>query len=503
LAQAQQQKPQRPSEDRPINSANFVVKWQPNAGPQTQARDTLADITGFGGRAGGGKSNLLVGLAATQHLKSIIFRREAVQVEDLFSKLKEVVGNDGTRQSPRPRWESADGKQRITLAGLKDPGDWEDWKGHEFDFMGFDEVTEILETQVRYLMGWNRTTVKGQRCRIVFTFNPPTSQEGMWVLEFFAAWLDPNHPNPAQPGELRWYAMLDGKETEVQNGEVLEYKGESIKPKSRTFIPASLADNPYLKDTDYGSTLQALPEPLRSQLLYGDFQAGVKEDIWQVIPSAWVEAAQARWSSSPPTELHQLGVDVARGGQDYTVIIPRHGMWFGKPVKIAGKDTPDGDTAASQVVKYYQRGATVNVDVIGYGSSCYDVLKGQLGEDVAIPINVASRADNNAMDKSGKLKFINLRAQIYWQFREALDPRSGSGIALPPGKEIKQDLCSAKWTLLKEGIKIESKLDIKPRLGRSPDVGDALLLAWYTKQVGEFGYLDEGVSEFLLDFRGI
>ena len=35
--------------------------------------------------------------------------------------------------------------------------------------------------------------------------NPPTRPEGLWILQYWAAWLDPLHPNPARPGELRWY----------------------------------------------------------------------------------------------------------------------------------------------------------------------------------------------------------------------------------------------------------------------------------------------------------
>jgi hypothetical protein len=52
---------------------------------------------------------------------------------------------------------------------------------------------------------------------------------------------------------------------------------------SRTFIPARLADNPYLGE-DYRRTLNLLPEPLRSQLLYGDWKAGQIDDAYQLIP---------------------------------------------------------------------------------------------------------------------------------------------------------------------------------------------------------------------------
>ena len=48
--------------------------------------------------------------------------------------------------------------------------------------------------------------------------------------------------------------------------------------------------------TDYLDRLQNTPEPLRSQLLYGDFGISQVDDLWQVIPTAWVRAAQARWN---------------------------------------------------------------------------------------------------------------------------------------------------------------------------------------------------------------
>jgi hypothetical protein len=69
---------------------------------------------------------------------------------------------------------------------------------------------------------------------------------------------------------------------------------------SRTFIPSRVSDNPYLMGTGYMTQLQSLPEPLRSQMLYGDFHAGVQDDPWQVIPTAWVEAAMARWKRPRP-----------------------------------------------------------------------------------------------------------------------------------------------------------------------------------------------------------
>jgi hypothetical protein len=54
--------------------------WNPLPGPQTIAYQTLADVTGYGGAAGGGKTDLALGLAITAHQKSLILRREAVHL---------------------------------------------------------------------------------------------------------------------------------------------------------------------------------------------------------------------------------------------------------------------------------------------------------------------------------------------------------------------------------------------------------------------------------------
>ena len=124
------------------------------------------------------------------------------------------------------------------------------------------------------------------------------------------------------------------------------------------------------------ATLQSLPEPLRSQMLYGDFQAGIEDDAMQVIPTAWVELAQARWRKPDKLEpMDSLGVDVARGGRDQTILARRYGMWFDEPLTYPGKATPDGPTVAGLAIAARRDEAVIHIDVIGVGSSPYDFLK--------------------------------------------------------------------------------------------------------------------------------
>lgn len=441
-------------------------------GPQSDAYYSAADELFYGGSAGGGKSDVLLGMALTAHAKSIIFRREYPQLKDIIKRCSEVIGSHGRFNGQG--WRLKDGRS-IEFGAVQYEHNVNRYMGRAHDLKAFDELPNFTEFQYRFLIGWNRTTKVGQRVRVVGAGNPPTNADGEWVIRRWAAWLDNQHPNPAKSGELRWFAVIDGEDTECDSSKPFTYKNEVIKPKSRTFIPARLTDNPYLMATDYGSTLQAMPEPLRTQLLYGDFNVSMEDNPWQIIPTQWIELAQARWrkTTKPDVLLSALGVDVARGGKDKTVIAKRYGNWFSELKKYTGVQTPDGKTAAGFVVKEYADGATINLDIIGVGTAAYDAC---LDNNLFVyGVNFAEAS--TATDRSRKFKFVNKRAEAYWKFREALDPDTGDDIALPPDTELKADLCAPRWKLTVRGIQVESKEDIIARLKRSPDCGDAIVLA--------------------------
>jgi hypothetical protein len=294
------------------------------------------------------------------------------------------------------------------------------------------------------------------------------------VIAFFAPWLDRGHPHPAEPGELRWFASVDGRDVEVESDQPFEHGGEVIRPQSRTFIPSRITDNPYLMGTGYMATLQSLPEPLRAQMLHGDFSAGLEDDAFQVIPSAWVIAAQDRWQARSRKEpMDSMGVDVARGGRDETVIARRHGAWFDALVTHPGSASPDGPTVAAQVMAARRDQAPVHIDVVGWGASPFDFLRSNGIQTLGV--NGAEKSLGLTAD--GALKLVNRRAEVWWRLREALDPLNPQPLALPPDRQLRADLCAPTWRLTPQGILLESKEDIIARLGRSPDRGDAVALA--------------------------
>lgn len=463
--------------------------------PQQAAYESLADELFYGGAPGGGKSQLILGLATTRHRNSAIFRRQFTQFhgeDGLWEKSRDLIGLRGKSNDSRYTWRNLPGGRAIELLGCDR---WEDvlkYKGRGHDLKGFDELPEFEERVFRFLIGWLRTAYAGQRTRVVGAGNPPVNEEGQWVIRYWAPWLDAQHPRPAKEGELRWFVTdADGKDQEVPGPtagplraptvDVMMKEGlQQVEPRSRTYISARVEDNPYFMRTGYAAVLANLPEPLRSQMRFGNFQAGLQDHEWQVVPTAWVIAAQARWrpDGRGDAPLSQVGNDPSRGGMDEFVVAKRYEDWIAPLDVHQAKAAPDGQAGARIVWRSLlvdgHPPVPVQVDIGGSaGSSVYDFAR-QLGLR-AVALNGAAKS--RATDRSKKLRFANKRAEWFWKFRELLDPDHGATLALPPDAQLRADLCSARWTLGLRGIQIEDKEAIKARLGRSPDRGEAAIYA--------------------------
>ena len=500
-----------------ITDSQFSL-WAPNPGPQAIAYRSPADELFYGGASGGGKSALIIGLARNEHQRTLIVRRESTQLRGMVDDLARILGtrdgfNSQTGQWRIPRSLSTRPDQLIEFQGVPNPGDEERHQGISHDLLAFDEVTQLREYTIDYLSTWNRSVTPGQRTRMVLTSNPPTPStsyrkdqgQGLWLITRYGPWLDPSYRDPlhlgaAQPGELRWFVTLDGREEEWPDGMPFLHRPPSftetgreeiITPRSRTFIPALPTDNPYLGE-NYLSALQKLPEPLRSAFLYGDFAVSLMDQPMQLLPAEWVRAAVQRHrdlahSSPPPTHNQTqtaLGVDVARGGADSTIVFARYGAWFELHVipALAAKDGPD---VAAEVLKRRRSDSTIVVDANGVGASVYDHLR-TLGIEPVIGY-VGSKTSTKR-DSSRKFGFANTRSQVYWGLREALDPSGPMRIAIPDDPELIGELLTLTWEEQSGKIKVMTKKDHALLLGRSPDKADALTLAL---SVGEDDWLAE------------
>lgn len=439
------------------------------------ALETEADELFYGGAAGGGKTDLLLGAALTQHHRSTIFRREYPQLEDIATRMNEILGTTDYYNQQSHTLRMPDGRS-IRLASIPHDKDREKHKGRPKDLIGWDELPDFSRDVYRFVNAWNRTSRPGQRCRVIATGNPPTTPEGEWVIEEWGPWLDDKYPNPAKSGEIRWYVIIDNKTTWVDGPKPIQHKQQTLRPRSRTFVFASVEDNPIYMASGYDAILESLPDSLREMLRYGKFNTVAEDHPFQVIPTAWVRAAMERGKHTEKPEdlkLSALSVDVARGGDDKTVISKRYGNWFAPLIKHPGKITSDGEIAANLTIKEIEDDVRPRVDVIGVGSSCFDFLKAKGARPIAI--NFAEKSLTT--DKTGKYRMRNRRAEHYWRFREALAPTSGQDVCLPDDRELLADLCAPRFEATMAGILIEEKEEIKKRIGRSPDCADAVVMA--------------------------
>lgn len=470
-------------------------KMTPNPGPQTQAYLSQADVLLYGGQAGGGKTILELGWGINEAESGIIFRRERTQTDGLEKEGKKLIGTEASFNGQDLEWTWPSGKT-LKLAGMKEVGSWIAHAGRERDYMAFDEGGEFVEEQVASIMAWIRAA-PGKRTRAVIGSNPPRTAEGLWLLKWFAPWLDDKFPNPAAHGELRWAVYIwtngEGQMVWVDGPGEYEIEGEKYTAKSYTFIPASLEDNPYRNTPEYRAQLQSLPEPLRSQLLYGKFAASLKDLESQTIPTDWVRAAQERWTQDKPVgvPMCSIGVDASGGGEDPMVLAPRHDGWYAPFIKVPGKDIPRdkaGAHAAGIVVANRTDHAVVVVDMGGgYGGPLYEKLK----ENEIDCIAYRGAEGTTKRSKEGKYPFVNKRSAAYWLFREALDPgqQGGSPIKLPADRRLLAGLTAPTFEVTPHGIKVEPKVKfdekgkvvggVRAKLGFSPDEADAVVMAWF------------------------
>lgn len=162
-----------------------------------------------------------------------------------------------------------------------------------------------------------------------------------------------------------------------------------------------------------------------------------------------------------------IGCDVARYGDDSTVLCIRSGLWVKSIIqkrKLSITETADWTNTVANI-----SGAdAVVVDTIGIGAGVHDILirQGVFSIDGNFGFKAA---DNNT--------YYNKRAEAYFKLADAVK----RGLALPKDDDLAAELLAIEYEFMETGkVKIQSKDKIKERLGRSPDKADALALTYFT-----------------------
>lgn len=216
--------------------------------------------------------------------------------------------------------------------------------------------------------------------------------------------------------------------------------------------------------------------PLWISKVRGEFPE-ISED--SLIPVSWVRAAQAR--ELEPGEPNELGVDVARFGNDKTVIAHRRGAWVRIRVVAVKQDTMA--TSGHVVEAFRESGATLaKIDDVGVGGGVVDRLHELKLPVVGVNVGQAPTTDEDdpasvREGREAKKRFLNLRAELWWALRERF--MDGAIDIEPNDDDLAAELCAVKYKLDSRGrIVIESKDDLKKRGHPSPDHADAVMLAF-------------------------
>lgn len=300
----------------------ILVLLKAQDGPQTQFLASPADITVYGGAAGGGKTFALL-LEPLRHLKNelfrgVIFRRTSPQIRNvgglwdestkLYSQLKISSRESNLDWIARSGW-------TLKFSHLEQESDKLNWQGAQMCFLGFDELTHFSESQFFYLLSRLRS-LSGIKGYVRATCNPDSES---WVADFLSWWInqETGYVIPERSGKIRFFCRV-GNTIEWANStqDLIAQFGNDVEPKSVAFIAASIKDNKVLleKDSSYLSNLKALPLVEREKLLFGNWK--VRASKGMVFKKEWFELVTSTPTTGTAIRFWDRAATIAEKGKD-------------------------------------------------------------------------------------------------------------------------------------------------------------------------------------------
>lgn len=321
---------------------------------------------------------------------------------------------------------------------IKDDPELNRWRGLEVNGFLADEANELQQA----------------------TWHKMIERAGSWIIQPTEA-----DPTPSQPPPLILNTCNPADNWVRTTFYEPFQRGELREP--YYFLPMTSDDNPYVTE-DQRRGWEELPEILYRKFVKGDWS--VSDDPQRLIQLEWVLNAA---NVEPMPGVNRLGVDVARYGDDESCWAMVTGNLLQSIEAKGGMAVNVVATETERLIGLHTVNADqVRVDVVGLGAGVVDILKANHYQ-----VHEFGSGDKAVDEKPpSAYRFRNRRSQAWWHLREML--RKGE-LAIPncPPK-LMQDLTAPRYTMTGDKvITVESKDDIRKRIGRSTDYGDALMMA--------------------------
>jgi len=259
---------------------------RPNPGPQEDFLASSADITIYGGAAGGGKTwallyDLMRGVD-DPHFRAVVLRRKVPNITNqggLWDESRQMypLFHGVSKSSPRLEWTFPSGA-KVGFTHLQHEDTVYDHKGAQYTAICFDELTEFEESQFWYM--FTRARSPGSRFRpwVRATTNPDATS---WVAKLLDWWIDESgYAIPERSGMLR-YCRREGDALVWVEPDELDQDGNP--PISITFIPATLDDNPELLKVDptYRARLRIQGKVEAARLADGNWKVSNRDGLFK------------------------------------------------------------------------------------------------------------------------------------------------------------------------------------------------------------------------------
>lgn len=290
-------------------------EWLPQPKQQLATQlATRATETLYGGAAGGGKTEWLLHYALDQMLahpmnRGALFRRVFPALErTLIPRSKAFYSkHGGIYNAVSHTWRFPNGSV-LEMASLQYADTVLDHQGTEYGFIGFEEITEFLASQVDYMIGRLRAPGPGIRPHLAGTANPG-GKGHVWVKR---RWVKPKPDDYVGSQPPLPFEVWTPKPTP-----------ENPEPNSRVFVPATLEDNPILeaRDPGYRSRLRALAgsnKALLKAMEHGDWDAidAVEGALWKQSDLDGGRVSEQWFRLNVIPQIRVLSVDPSDGNED-------------------------------------------------------------------------------------------------------------------------------------------------------------------------------------------